>query len=254
MAALDAEDTIDAAVRSALAQTDPRLEVIVIDDGSRIPVAETLASIDDPRVRIVRHERNRGLSAARNTGLRRARAPLVAQLDADDLWEPDYLVNVLPRFENPSVGLVYSNAHLLGHPRGQEMYILDSSVHPLDRFPKFAEQNPVPSLTAAMRTDAVRAVGGYATWLRHAMDYYLYAKLICAGWRFDYIDRCLASYRWPAPDRGMSWDTRTTELSELKMWLAFVARHPTVPGPRRQVRMRLGRELTRLKRPFARTT
>jgi len=246
MAALDAEETLRSAVDSALAQSDERLELIVIDDGSRVPVTETLAAVDDPRLRIVRHGRNRGLSAARNTGLRHARAPFAAQLDADDLWEPDYSSAVLPRFEDPAVGLVYSNARLLGHPHGQELYILDPSVHPLDRFPKFADANPIPSLTAMMRTEAVRALGGYATWLRHAMDYHLYAKLICGGWRFDYVDRPLASYRWPAPGRGMSWDTRTTELSELKLWLAFALRHPTVPGPRRQVRIRLGRELARL--------
>jgi len=246
MAAFNAEDTIEEAIRSALAQSDPRLEVIVIDDGSRIPVADVLKSIDDPRLRIVRHPANRGLSRARNTGLGHARAPLVAQLDADDLWEPDYLANVLPRFEDPAVGLVYANCSLIGHPEGREAYILDTSVHPMDQFPIFAEANPAPSLTVTMRTEAVRAVGGYATWLRHAMDYQLYAKLIMAGWRFDYVDRPLARYRWPSPGRGMSWDTRTTELSELKMWLAFVARHPTVPGPRHQVRVRVRRELERL--------
>ena len=247
MAAFDAEETIEEAVSSVLAQSEPRLELIIVDDGSRIPVEQTLASIDDPRLAIVRHERNRGLSAARNTGLGRAGAPLMGQLDADDLWDPGYVEAVLPRFDDPEVGLVYSNARLIGHPAGQEIYILDPSVHPMDRFPKFAEQNPVPSLTATMRTDAVRAAGGYASWLRHAMDYHLYAKLIVAGWRFDYIDRILAAYRWPTASRGMSWDTRTTERSELKLWLAFAARHPLVPGPRRQVRLRLGRELGRLR-------
>ena len=247
MAAYDAAPTIRASVDSALAQTDERVEVIVIDDGSAIPVSEVLAAVDDPRLRIVRHPHNRGLSVARNTGLRHARAPLIAQLDADDLWDGGYVEKVLPQFEDPSIGLVYTNARLIGHPALQEVYIQDATVHPIDTFPKFAEQNPVPSLTATMRTEAVRAVGGYAKWLRHAMDYQLYAKLITNGWRFAYVDQCLASYRWPGPNRGMSWDTRTTELSELKLWLAFVARHPTVPGPRRQVRMRLGRELSRLR-------
>ena len=252
MAAFNAEATILDAVHSVLGQSDSRFELIVIDDGSRVPVAETLADIDDDRIVIVRHERNRGLAAARNTGLSRARAPFIAQLDADDLWEPEYIESVVPFFDDPAIGLVYTNAYLIGHPHGQDTYIVDASVHPMDRFPKFAEQNPVPSLTATMRRDAVRAVGGYATWLRHAMDYQLYGKLIMAGWRFAYIDRPLASYRWPASNRGMSWDTRTTELSELKMWLAFVARHPTVPGPRRQARLRLGRELARLRRSFSR--
>lgn len=248
MAAYEAAPTIRASVDSVLAQTDPRVELIVIDDGSAVPVSEILAAVDDPRLRIVRHARNRGISAARNTGLSEARAPLIAQLDADDLWAEEYLVSVLPRFEDPAVGLVYTNANLIGHPAGQEKYIPDSSVHPLDRFPKFAEQNPVPSLTATMRTEAVRAVGGYATWLRHALEYHLYTKLIMAGWRFDYVDRCLAFFRWPTPDRGTTWNTRTTEVDELRMWLALAVRHPTVPGPRQQVRERLKRELTRVTR------
>jgi glycosyltransferase involved in cell wall biosynthesis len=254
MATFNAEETLPEAAASALGQTEPRVEVIVIDDGSRIPVTDVLTSVDDHRLRIVRHDRNRGLSAARNTGLRHARAPIVTQLDADDLWEPEYVASVLPRFDDPAIGLVYTNAYLIGHPHGQTAYILDASVHPMDRFPKFAEQNPIPSLTAAMRTHAVRAVGGYATWLPGAMDYHLYAKLIMAGWRFGYIDKCLASYRWPSPERGMSWNTRARELEELKLWLAFVARHPTVPGPRRQVRLRLRRELERLRRPSSPAT
>ena len=141
---------------------------------------------------------------------------------------------------------MYANARLLGHPAGQELYIEDARVHPMDRFPKFAEQNPVPSLTATMRADALRRVGGWATWLRQAMDYHLYARLIMEGWRFGYVDRPLARYRWPQPARGMSFDRRQTELSELKLWLWFVAHYPRVPGPRRQLRLRLGREARRL--------
>jgi glycosyltransferase involved in cell wall biosynthesis len=247
MAAYNAEATIRESVESALGQDEGQLELIVIDDGSLLPVAEVLGDVDDPRLRMVRHARNRGLSAARNTGLGLARAALVAQLDADDLWEPGYASTVLPRFADPEVGLVYTNARLIGHPDGQELYIEDASIHPLDRFPKFAEANPVPNLSATMRTAAVRRVAGWATWLRQAMDYQLYAKLIVDGWRFAYVDRPLARYRWPEPARGMSWNRREMELSELKMWLMFVARHPRVPGPRRQLRLRLRRELERIR-------
>jgi glycosyltransferase involved in cell wall biosynthesis len=248
MAAYNAEDTLRESVESALAQDEERIELIVIDDGSRTHASEVLADLRDERLQLVRHAANRGLAAARNTGLARARAPFVAQLDADDLWAPDYASTVLPRFENPDVGLVYSNTRIIGHPANQELYIQDASVHPMDRFPKFAEQNPVPSLTAAMRTEAVRRVGGWARWLRMAPDYYLYARLIMAGWRFDYVDRPLAWYRWPEPERGMSYNRRAHELEELKLWLAFVMRHPRVPGPRRQLRVRAGRELRRLLR------
>lgn len=252
MAAYQAEATLAVAIESALAQSEERLEVIVIDDGSAVPAAGVVARLHDPRLRVLRHGRNRGLSAARNTGLAAARAPLVAQLDADDAWHPDYLATLLPCLEDPGVALAYCNTWITGNPHGVDTYIPDASIHPMDRFPKIAEANPVPSLTALMRADAVRGVGGYATFLRHAMDYHLYAKLVAAGWRFAYVDERLAYYRWPEAARGMSFDTRRTEIEELKMWLAFVARHPRTPGPRRQVRVRARREAERIRRALRR--
>jgi glycosyltransferase involved in cell wall biosynthesis len=235
-------------VESALAQTESRLELIVVDDGSRVPVTHVIGDIRDPRLRVLRHRRNRGPSAARNTALAVAHAPLVSQLDADDMWEPEYLETVLPRFEDPQVGLVYANATILGHPGGLDAYIVHPEVHPIDRFPKIAEQNPVPALTATMRTQAVRAVGAYAPWLWGVEDYHLYLKLAAAGWRFAYLHRRLARYRWPEPGRGVSYDHRRRELQELRMWLAFTVRHPATPGPRRQVRIRVRREIERLLR------
>jgi colanic acid/amylovoran biosynthesis protein len=241
--AFEAEATLREAVGSVLGQTVADLELIVVDDASTTPAAEVLGDMSDPRLRILRHRRNRGLSAARNTALGAARAPLVSQLDADDLWEPDYLQSVLPCFDDPEVGLAYTNCTILGHPMGQEDYIGDPSVHPMHDFPKIAEQNPVPSPTATMRTLAVRAVGGYARWLRQCEDYHLYMKLARAGWRFAYVDRQLARYRWPEPNRGMSYDDRRHELWEHAMFGSFVVRHPLTPGPRRQVRVRARREL-----------
>jgi glycosyltransferase involved in cell wall biosynthesis len=243
-----AEDTVREAVESVLAQTVENLELLVVDDGSPRPVSEALAGLDDPRLRVFRRRRNGGgPSAARNLALEHARAPLVSQLDADDAWEPDYLEHVLPRFDDPGVGLVYANAEILGHPTGHDTYIFDPSPHPIDHFPKLAEQNPVPALTATMRTEAVRAVGGYARWLPMAQDYHLYLRLARAGWRFVYVDRKLARYRWPEPSRGRTHDRRRHELCELRMWLAFALRHPLTPGPRRQVRVRLRREFERLR-------
>jgi glycosyltransferase involved in cell wall biosynthesis len=245
MPAYRSEATIREAVESVLGQSQPRLELVVVDDCGPVPVIETLADVRDPRLRVIRHRRNRGTYGARNTALAAARTPLVSQLDPDDAWEPDYLESVAPCFEDPRVGLAYANCHIVGHPTGHEDYIGDPSVHPMDTFPKFAEQCPVPSPTATMRTEAVRGVGGYARWLWTAGDYYLYAKLIKSGWRFAYVHRQLSRYRWPSPERGKSFNRRKSELNELAMWAAFVARHPLTPGPRRQVRVRVRREVKR---------
>jgi glycosyltransferase involved in cell wall biosynthesis len=87
------------ALDSILAQTFDDLEVVVVDDGSPDGTAAFVAGHTDPRVRLVRHERNRGLAAARNTGVRAARAPFVAFLDDDDLWLPEKLERQVPLLE-----------------------------------------------------------------------------------------------------------------------------------------------------------
>ncbi len=243
MPAFDAEASLSRAVVSVLGQTRGDLELIVVDDGAEPSAAELLAEFDDPRLRILRHERKRGLSAARNTALAAARAPLVSQLDADDEWELDYLAELLPCFDDPDIGLAYTNCTIVGHPVGRETYVDDPSDHPLDHFPKLAERNPIPSPTVTMRAHAVRTAGGYARWLRRAQDHHLYMKLAHAGWRFAYLDRRLARGRWPEPRGGPSHDGRRHELWEHAMYASFVARHPLTPGPRRQVRVRARREL-----------
>jgi glycosyltransferase involved in cell wall biosynthesis len=76
-------------IDSALSQTHDRVEVLVVDDGSRDATGDLVAERyrDEPRVRYVRQQ-NAGVSAARNHGLRLARGELIALLDSDDVWLP----------------------------------------------------------------------------------------------------------------------------------------------------------------------
>ncbi|MEM8947763.1 MAG: glycosyltransferase family 2 protein [Pseudomonadota bacterium] len=79
--------TIGRAVEGCLAQTYERIEVVLVDDCSTDDLEAALECFDgDPRVRLVRHAHNQGVSAARNTGVQNAEGELIAFLDSDDAW------------------------------------------------------------------------------------------------------------------------------------------------------------------------
>lgn len=80
-------------VQSVLAQQYTDFEIIVVDDGSTDHGAEKLLEITDDRITIVRQE-NQGVSVARNVGISLAKSEYIAFLDADDVWCPDYLVQI----------------------------------------------------------------------------------------------------------------------------------------------------------------
>ena len=91
-------DLIARSVTSALRQTHPEVEVIVVDDASTDDTPSVLAEMSDPRLRVVRHERNEGQCRARNRGIQEAKGRYVAFLDSDDEWLPSKIERQLARF------------------------------------------------------------------------------------------------------------------------------------------------------------
>ena len=85
--AYNARSTVVYAVRSALAQTWPEIEVVVVDDASTDDTWDVLKSLDDPRIRLLRNQNNLGEGLTRNVAVAAARGEWVAMLDADDAWE-----------------------------------------------------------------------------------------------------------------------------------------------------------------------
>jgi len=85
------ERSLERAVRGVLGQSYQNLELIVVDDCSTDSSCAIIEAIDDPRLRLIRHETNQGASAARNTGIGFARGDLLAFQDSDDNWFPEKL-------------------------------------------------------------------------------------------------------------------------------------------------------------------
>jgi glycosyltransferase involved in cell wall biosynthesis len=96
-------------LESALAQTHPTREIIVVDDGSTDSSLELARGFETRGVRVFA-EPNRGASAARNLGLRHARGDFIQFLDADDLLAPDKISRQLERLSREPAGTVASAA------------------------------------------------------------------------------------------------------------------------------------------------
>jgi glycosyltransferase involved in cell wall biosynthesis len=95
--AYNAAETLEAAVRSALAQTESDLEVVVVDDASTdltFAVASALAGADE-RVRVLRNAENCGASVSRNLAIESSTGDWIALLDADDAWLPERVARML---------------------------------------------------------------------------------------------------------------------------------------------------------------
>lgn len=99
------------AIESVLAQTYPHWELIIVDDGSQDGTAEHLTNkFTDPRIRILSVD-GMGVSAARNIGLHAAKHPIIAYLDSDNRWLPDYLAVMLASFLYYGTETLYAAIH-----------------------------------------------------------------------------------------------------------------------------------------------
>ncbi|HEY3175611.1 MAG TPA: glycosyltransferase [Candidatus Polarisedimenticolia bacterium] len=109
--AFNAASFIRPTIASVLGQGFADLEVIVVDDGSADGTAEVVSGLGPP-VRLVSGPR-RGVSAARNEGVRLARGTYVAFMDHDDLWEPGKVRRQVDRLDSdPNVALVFTQARV----------------------------------------------------------------------------------------------------------------------------------------------
>lgn len=108
--AYNAERFVGETMESILHQTYPHWELLIIDDGSRDSTPEILKryAAKDSRIIPIRQE-NAGSAAARNTGIRQAKGRYIVLLDADDLWEPDFLEKQLKFMAEKNALLVYSS-------------------------------------------------------------------------------------------------------------------------------------------------
>ncbi|MBX0322119.1 glycosyltransferase [Halomicroarcula sp. F13] len=192
------------AVDTALAQTVEDLEVVVVDDGSTDDTRAVVEGYDDPRVRYLAHETNRGVSAARNTGVEAARGEYVAFLDSDDEWLPRKLERQLAAIDARGEGWVgaycdvaTAGVSLLGRLAAAVSDRLFRAAAPREGGRELAASLLAmqvfmgPGSTLVVERSVLEATGGFDEGLSAYEDWDLVLRVLAVG-KLAYVDEPLA--------------------------------------------------------------
>lgn len=186
-------------LRSVVQQTCKRWEAIVVDDGSvnDREVSAVVSSFDDPRFKLERLERNRGLAASRNAGIRLAQGKYIQFLDADDLLHPEKIqkqIDQLERTNQPSVSgcdFRFFDDEDSAAPYGGDVFRGTFPLHEPARLFEFQTVIHRWLFPASLLSE----VGGFEEGLSATEDWLLLWKIAAKGTQFLYLDEALASYR-----------------------------------------------------------
>ncbi|MBR9726817.1 glycosyltransferase family 2 protein [Shewanella intestini] len=114
MPVYNVEKFVKQAIESVLSQTLENFELLIVNDCATDNSLSICQSFNDNRIRIINHPVNRGLAAARNTGIRHAIGRYVAFIDSDDIWHPSKLeLHTKHLNENPNIGLSFSRSSFI---------------------------------------------------------------------------------------------------------------------------------------------
>jgi hypothetical protein len=196
IAAYEAAGTIAEAVESALSQSVPPIEVLVVDDGS----SDGLERVLDPyRDRIIYlPQPHRGPSATRNAGARRASGDFIAILDADDVYEPGRLqaLGALAA-ARPDLDILTTDAYFEAGGVVTGRFSQKTPFAVGDQSTAILERCFIAE--PAVRREALLAAGGYDETLRIAEDWDLWIRMLHAGSVAGMVDEPLLRYRIGGP-------------------------------------------------------
>jgi glycosyltransferase involved in cell wall biosynthesis len=222
MAARNCADTLEQAVMSALYQTLPPLQVIVVDDGSDDGTWRKLNTFKDDRILAIRNRRRLGRSASRNIALESATGELIAIADSDDISLPR-------RFE-------LCEALFAGHPdivaSGGQLVAFDSRVSRCWRYPRWPTSAEsikeafergtmgIAHPTCLILRDAMRDVGGYNEALSYSEDFDLFLRLVDHGNVISTSEDVVIYRRSRYDSAGHIWRTHLSRREAIRLHMA----------------------------------
>lgn len=193
----NASQYVDRVIPAVMTQSYPIEEVLIINDGSNDKEIEAVKKYIDTTkypLRIVSHEYNRGLSAARNTGFREANCEFVASLDADCVPEPDWLEKLMNNFSDEKIAgvggtliesVIITNADKWRVARMSQNWGLDKILNPPFMF----------GHSNVFRASAIKNVGYYDEQFKtNAEDYHISLSLYKTGYQLIYEPKAITKH------------------------------------------------------------
>lgn len=195
--AYNTDKTVAETIKSVINQTYGNWEAIIVDDCSTDQTNEIAQEFAyrDKRIRIVRHDVNKGLSNARNTGIRHSKSDWLVFLDADDLLLPDYLENMFREVDkDQNIDCIHCGWYRLGNAGEVDHYGRCDDVDKL--FPVFAKKNGFSTVSVCMLTKKItESVHGFDSNYNRCADWDFWQRIARSCAVFRPIETPLVYYR-----------------------------------------------------------
>ena len=231
----NAERYLREAVDSILAQTFTDFELILINDGSTDGSGDICRAYGgrDPRIVLIDRP-NGGLASALNEGLAKARAPLIARMDADDIAMPErFACQYTYMMEHPNLAVLGTAIRVIDETG--EIIALRTYPSTSKKISKsFLFAHPIAHPTVMMRKDIVLKVGGYRTAFRLSQDYDLWLRIIEQGYNIRNLSQTLLNYR-ACTEKLSAKRQQERILYQGFATLSHLARQADHPDPLREV-------------------
>ncbi len=182
------EKQIACTLQSVFEQTFQNFEIVIVDDGSTDNSVEEVEKFDDSRIRLI-HQTNAGVSAARNRGIEEASGELIAFLDADDVWMPEYLATQYGLYQKYPECSVYACNYEFRDSEGKVTPTIirklpfEGEDGILSNYFEVASCShpPICSISIMVKKTAIQAIGGFPLGIKSGEDLLTWARLAVSG-------------------------------------------------------------------------
>jgi len=187
MPAYNTEKFIGDAIKSVLRQTGVDFDLIVVDDGSEDDTTKVALSFEDPRVKLLRNESNKGISHCHNLVIRASDSRFIAHVDSDDLVLPDALRKLVAKLKSdPRVGQVHCHFFEIDEQgqatreafRARRKRLLQSRPPDMDYKRELLVRGTVTNHLRTYRKEVFTEVGLFNESLRFAEDYEMALRIV----------------------------------------------------------------------------